>query len=276
MGSDTLRESYLTEGLSVFLRSNELLFGLTKRELKGRDEKLFILLASCSNTGYGVYKLLNGDVHTENEAYALMRALLEKLTNFNYLRVSNDVELEKYFMHAYYRMYHSAKRDMHGPSTYIKLGMQESDVLKLSKDPVIKRALELFSEDKSYLNWTPLSFEKRLRIVCQKTSINESILMLSSLLTYKDASEALHGSHYGTIFLTGIFTPGSFVNPANPQKSEVSRNISKKLILPLMLLSSFVIATSWLVADDYGYIDIKTEMKNIETKITEILKSIQN
>lgn len=267
------REKYLQEALVLLAKATDLLFDTTKRKLEGRDQELFILLSSCCNTALGIQKLLHNDTHTENEAYMLMRALLERLINFHYLRVADDEEVERYFIHAYYRMYHMTNQQMVGIKGNLHIKLNKETRERLKQDPKVQRALVLFSETKPNLDWTTKSFDKRLRAVIDKTTIIEGILLLAAMVTYGDASEILHGTFYGSIFLTGVFEVGSFKDHGHPTQKEVSRNISTKLRLPLVLLASLIMATVEILGHAYNYQDLKIKAEALELEVMAVMKS---
>ncbi|HKU18883.1 MAG TPA: DUF5677 domain-containing protein [Candidatus Saccharimonadales bacterium] len=272
MSAETEREPFLKDALKVFEDASQLLFELTKKDLQGRDQTLFIPLSACCNTALGIHKLLRNDIHTENEAYMLMRALLERIVNLNYLRVAEQVEVNKYFSYPRYRMYHTSKGTQ---NKKISVRLNNDALLELEKNPDVQKALRLFSKTNPRMNWTDKTFNQRLQIVIEKTNFNEGVLLLSSMLTYKDASEVLHGSFYGHMFLTGMYTMGDFKDASHPKKSEVSRNISMKLTLPLMLLAGVIVGTVQLISKNHDLTDLIERGKDIESAITKVLESTQ-
>lgn len=209
------------------------------------DEDLFIPLASCLNTAVGVTKLLRNDTHTENESYMLMRSLLEKLVNFHYLKVSGEVERERYKLHPFYKVYHNTMRDYATDNTAVRLEWN-GDRNSMRAVPEIRRALTLFSDSNSRMDWTRKTFRQRVNRVVNAGSVRAGILEISALLSYGDASEVLHGSMYGQMILTGMWELGNY-RTGEVTSEEVGRHVSMRLALQLCLLGKLMLDTARLI-----------------------------
>lgn len=265
-----MREEYLQASLEYLRDATQLIFDLSGNHLQGRDEKLFIPLASCCNTAVGIYKLLYGSTDTEREAYMLMRALLERIVNLNYLRVADDLEVEKYFMHATYRMYHMTVRQQVGSKGTAVVKLNSDSRKRLYSDPEIQKALDLFSHTKPGLDWTDLSISKRIRYIGEKRSIKEEAFLIASLITYADASEVLHGSHYGDMFLTGIYAFGTY--ETTPTRQEVNHHISVSLGMPIVMLAQLLVATARVIAADHELDKYVETAKKLDKQAAPILR----
>lgn len=266
------REEYLTDALDLLNEATHLLYDLSQKKLEGRDQELHIPLVSCCNTAVGIHKLLYRDVHTEHEAYMLMRALMERIVNFHYLRVTDKDEVERYFMHAWYRMYHMTNRQEVGQKGNVVLKLNSDAREQLKADPTIQKALRLFSETKPGMDWTKKTFTQRIRFIGDKGAIKEEILLLASMITYADASEILHGTFYGEVFLTGAFTPGAYAGETHPSPAKVNKHISSMLRLPVVVLAGLMIATVQAIARDHGFTEFLERASILEAGTIPILK----
>lgn len=266
-------KAYLYDALDLNKEALDFLWAISNRPLKGRHAELKILRSSCFQSANAINQLLT-NTSAESEAYMLMRALLERLINYHYLCVAEDAEVDKYFLHAYYRAYHSTSKQLSGGGHSISIAMSDIDRQELKSNSDVKEALKIFSETNPRMQWTNKKFSERVAIVAEKGQINEGILLLSSLLTYSDASEALHGSFYGTMFLTGAFTPTSSKFTKN-SKEYVMRSMAMKLTVPLVLLSGLLIATAKIIAIDHGYSSYTNRAVKLEEKAIAVLESTQ-
>lgn len=261
------------ECLDYFYRCSDLFYSATKEKFLDRDEQLFVTMASCLNTAKGVHTLASSP-QTENESIMLMRALLEKLINYNYLRTTSAKEYDSYWLYPYYRMYHNTKQSLSGGRGSIRVELNGNSVEELRKHLKIKRSLEVFSDTNARMNWTEKTFNERLKEVALKSKLNESILLINSLLTYRSASESLHGSLYGLMQLTGIFEVNSKINLPDVGSEQVRINIESGLGFRIVLLGYLMSNTVRSLAIDYKNVSLKNESVNLMDEMSEIIKKI--
>ena len=74
-----------------------------------------------------------------------------------------------------------------------------------------------------------------LRLIEEKGHIDIRPLMLSVLAIYDDASEALHGTLYGTIFQIGVFSTGNVKT-----KKQIVSSVHGQLSLLFLALGSCI------------------------------------
>ena len=159
------------ECLEYFFMCSTLFYRSTKLKFKDRDDELFTVMASCLNTARAVHNLASVN-ETENEAIMLMRALLERLVNYNYLRKSKEEEYEKYWLYPYYRMYHNTNQSIGDAGSGIHVALDKFAVDEFKKHSKVNRALTVFSSTDSRMDWTKKSFNERLRTRLFQRAVN--------------------------------------------------------------------------------------------------------
>lgn len=243
------RDPYLDISIDVFKKATNILSSLIEQRshFTEKDQQLIQILASCCNTSEAIYKLLESDT-TLSEGYMLMRVLLEKLVNFHYLRHSNESELKRYQEYPYYRFYHSLRHRVKGPTMMVAINNPRWKMQKLQEVPPINKALSTFSATDWKLEWSVKKFNQRVQFICKHEPTLEPMLVLSQMLTYTDASEMLHGTLWGILFLSGVFG-ADFKNPLKPTDDEVSKFYTQKIAEPLFSLSELMLSTVKIVAD---------------------------
>ena len=181
---------------------------------------LYHLMLSIYLTGSAINLLtLNNYL---GESYMLARALLEKLINYMYLLVCEENEYKKYLNYTKQRGYRVLNRSFTAGNQKVELKWAGS--VNLDDYPELKEAVSQFtsSKGKAVTRWTSLSLADRLNVIGEKATINITALMYSMLGIYEDASEALHGSLYGTTFNYGFF--GGKIPSNTKEFAETYRN----------------------------------------------------
>ncbi|MFZ1242746.1 MAG: DUF5677 domain-containing protein [Candidatus Saccharimonas sp.] len=266
------RPQYLEDAVVVFADTAELLHRTIDGGVKKEDEQYFIVIASTLNIAVAIRKLLYREVNTENEAFMLMRPLLERLVNYHYLRLTSEEERERFFSFPYYRIYHNRTQEFQVDGIKIELHEEIPEPDKVKEIPEFKRALELFSETDRRMSWSTKNFPQRVEVVVRGGKVNTGILALVSLLNYKDTSEVIHGSMYGMMVLTGIWDSGSYEGGV-VTADEAAKRISKKLTLQLSLLARLMIDTARVL--DNGNVDnFKAELDELISRVLAILETL--
>jgi len=168
-----------------------------------RIQSLYHLLMSIYITGNAINLLaLNNFL---SESYMLARALLEKLINYMYVLVCEEDEYQKYLNYTKQKGYRILNRSFIVGDQ--KAELRWSGSVNLDDNPELRDAVNQFTsgKGKAITRWTSLSLQERLAIIRDKGKIKIEGLMLSTLGIYDDASEALHGTLYGSAFHFGFF-----------------------------------------------------------------------
>lgn len=264
------RPQYLEDAVIVFADTAEMLYRTIDGGVKEEDEKYFIVIASMLNTAVAIRNLLYKTVNTENEAFMLMRPLLERLVNYHYLKAASEEERERFFSFPYYRIYHNRTQEFRVEGISVELHEKITDLNKVKEIPEFKRALEIFSETNHRLNWSTKNFPKRVEVVVASGNVNAGILALVSLLNYKDTSEVIHGSMYGLMVLTGIWDAGSYEN-GMVTAEESGERISQKLTMQLCMLARLMVDTA-RVLDNGNIEDFEAELHELSSRIHNTLR----
>jgi len=209
-------------------------FNSQKKNKNQRVEPLYLLLYSMHDTASSIGMLsVNQKI---NESYMLARALVEKIINYIYLLFCDEEEYERYLSYTKQKGYRNLKKD-------IKVGeliaeLKWSGDFNLNNAPELKRAVELFTSEKKrkpITRWRNLKIEEMLDSIAKRSGLNIKMLMLAMLAIYDDASEALHGTLYGTIFYIGLFSGGSLKT-----KGEIISSVHGQLSLLYMALGGCI------------------------------------
>lgn len=208
-------------------------FDALKTNPNERVDSLYLLLFSMHDTAEAVGMLTAN--HKINEAYIMARALLERIINYIFLLYCDEEDYKKYLLYTKQKSHRILKKN-------IKVGELIAEIkwkgkLSLQNDPELQKAISLFTSKrgKTITRWRGRSLLDMLNILSQNTDIDVKPLMLGLLAIYDDASEALHGTIYGTIFQIGIFTRGNLKT-----KSQIIRSVHGQLSMLLLALGACI------------------------------------
>jgi hypothetical protein len=242
---------------------NNELFLLKKyvaSELDGRRHEARILPATACSTGLALCELSKKPDYFYSEIVMLSRSYIEKIVNYCYVQVCNDEEYEKFLYHPYYRLYHNSNKEKFDSKGTIKLKYSNHDDLK--SNPKIAKALDLFSEEKSNLNWSDLNIDKKIDVLSKVTDIDTRFFLINTHTIYSDASEALHGSLFGCALSTNAFR----LDDIDPKVTNL-----KSLCLIFALLSS---VTHELLKQNYNEKDLLLASKENQEKDVSLMKEM--
>ncbi len=232
-----------------------------------RIQSLYHLLMSIYITGNAINLLaLNNFL---SESYMLARALLEKLINYMYVLVCEEDEYQKYLNYTKQKGYRILNRSF-------KVGDQKAELkwsgsVNLEDNPELRDAVNQFTsgKGKAIPRWTSLSLAKRLAIVRDKSNVKIEGLMLSTLGIYDDASEALHGTLYGSAFHFGFFE-GKI-----PRKVEdLAETYRNRLLFLFFALGISIASLFEVVSYVYPIEKSKDIAKQSQTHLRELQKSV--
>ena len=232
-----------------------------------RIQSLYHLLMSIYITGNAINLLAINNFL--GESYMLARALLEKLINYMYLLACEEEEYMKYLNYTKQKGYRILNRSIIVEGQ--KAELKWSGSVDLDKNPELREAVNQFTSKKGKVitRWTSLSIAERLNIIRDKAKIRIEALMLSTLGIYDDASEALHGTLYGSAFHYGFFE-GKI--PAKVE--DLAETYRNKLILLFFALGTAI--ASLLEVLTYAYPEEKNKdfVESARINLKELQKSI--
>jgi len=168
-----------------------------------RVGKLYPLLFSIHHTGISI-SLLSSHLHI-NECYILARSFLERLIIYIYLLSCDESEYSRYLAYTKQKGYRVLNRSFVAGDSEVRL--KWSGIIDLEKDPDLKEAVNTFTNEKGKpkTRWTSQSLSKMVQSIANRGKLEIGYMMLAKLWIYEDASEALHGTLYGSTFHIGTF-----------------------------------------------------------------------
>lgn len=211
--------------IDFMLAETSILKGIVHKGFSNkRLSQIKVVIASIVNNSTAIAML--SEKSLLNESTMLARSFLERLINCCYLMVCSEEEYQKYFFYSSQKSYRKLDRKITIDDKTVS--MRFAGKVNLDANPELKAALEEFTGVKGgeKTRWTNTSIEDRVALVSQKTKINASLLMLSLLSVYEDASEALHGTFYGATFHIGHHLPEFKRNDLDGNIRREQKNIS--------------------------------------------------
>lgn len=233
-------------------------------ELKHLDSTrlgtLYPLLFSIHHTGLSI-SLLSRHLHLK-ECYILARSFLESLITYTYILSCDEEEYSRYLAYTKQKAYRVLNRSLTAGDSKVRL--RWTGPIELEKEPELKKALELFTSEKgkAKTRWTSHSLSEMLESIASGGGLEIGYLMFAILGIYDNASEALHGTLYGSIFHIGTFagkTPTS--------KNELKKNWNEQFSTLFLMLGSCI---HTLI---YAFHKVAA-VKHIPKESTENLKTI--
>lgn len=192
---------FLDEQVSLLVRAE----GMIRMSELPRVARLHALYAAIIEDSISIRLL--GDAARLNQAYIIIRALLERLTNFCFLQLCTDDEFGDYVDYTLNKVGRRMDR-------YIEAnGEKKARVALRGGDfelpPEIAAAVAKFTSERGRekTRWTSVSLPDRAAII--EAKLGSTGLFMSFLTIYADASEALHGTLYGAAFHLGAYDVGA-------------------------------------------------------------------
>ena len=224
-----------------------------------RIASLYPLLFSIHSTGLSISILArHGRL---NECFMLARAFLERLINFIYLLFCDEDEYLRYLAHTKQKGFRMLNRSIEAGD--LRAELRWSGSVDLNKERELKEAIDLFTSEKGreITKWTSVALSDRLAIIAEKGGLKIGPLMFALLGIYQDASEALHGTLYGSVFHIGVFT-----KELPSRKSELAKTYNEQFS---MLFFALGVCVDSLVKAIHKVLPVnelqKRSQKNIHT-----------
>lgn len=182
-----------------------------------RVGKLYPLLFSIHHTGISI-SLLSSHLHI-NECYILARSFLERLIIYIYLYSCDESEYSRYISYTKQKGYRVLNRSFVAGDSEVRL--KWSGIIDLEKEQDLKEAVNTFTSEKGKpkTRWTSQSLSKMIQSIESRGKLEIGYMMLAILWIYEDASEALHGTLYGSTFHIG-----TFIGKIPSSKEELKKN----------------------------------------------------
>lgn len=218
------------DGINFLLAQSSLLRGIMDRDLlSGRSREIAAMIGSLLGTTNAIAILLQYESRFLNEAIMLSRGFFERIVNVCYLLVCKNDSFDEWRSHTLFRAYLGMDRSFVAGGKKISLVYQGKDIFK--KNEMVKKVIKNFSSkttSKPIHRWPNIPIEERLKIVEEKSNSQVELFLAYQVSFYKNASEALHGSFYGSTFHLGTYTPG-----VSRTKEEIEKNARKEATLLL-------------------------------------------
>lgn len=229
-------------------------FEALKKNPNKRVDSLYLLLYSMHDTARSVSILAANQ--KINESYMLARALLERIINYIFLLFCDEEDYNRYLLYTKQKSYRNLNKN-------IKVGefiaeLKWTGNFDLESDPELKKAVDLFTsaKGKPISRWTNKNIVEMLNLIEQRGDIDIRPLMLSMLAIYDDASEALHGTLYGTIFQIGLFSSGNIKT-----KRQIVSSVHGQLSLLFLALGSCIDSLMLAINKVFPIAEIKERSK---------------
>lgn len=231
--SDHLKKLH-QEAMRFFEAELSMIKGVLPKITDDRVAKTATLLLSSGHTGTALICLAEHTDSFSNEIVMLARSFMEKLTNFCYANICDEKEYRAFILHPIYKQYHNAGWPGAGADPYSKETFEacKKKQEKLKKIDIVQEALTIFSETKDNINCTKKTMAQRIDAIQKWGKILDPFFTISKYEYYSDASEALHGSLYGSMLNVGAFEPG--FDPLNYEALE-KRNLKETTCILLHL-----------------------------------------
>ena len=260
-------QEYYVQQVLLIKELYEHQFGEWERIANQRIQSLYHLLMSIYITGNAINLLaLNNFL---SESYMLARALLEKIINYMYVLVCEEDEYKKYLNYTKQKGYRILNRSFVVGEQRAELNWSGS--VNLDDNPELREAVNQFTsgKGKEITRWTSLSPAERLNVIRDKGNVKIESLMLSTLGIWDDASEALHGTLYGSAFHFGFFE-----GKIPTEVEELAETYRSKLLFLFFALGTSIASLFDVVSNVYPVEKSKDFAKQSQTYMKELQKSI--
>lgn len=260
MTHDTTSQQRRQEFIETLEKTLGLLYGLTK--IVTDDVRLAtvrVLLMTCCNTTLAIVRLaISG--YFDNECFVLGRSLFERLINAGFLLSCSTEELGRFNDFAHFKGIAKSNRTVasSGRSVSIEL-IDPKDMVQIMESELWKRFTG--KNGKEHTTWIDKTIERRIEEFSNAEGIQPDQLLLSKLVVYEDASEAIHGSLYGALFQTSTFA-------ARKPSSEAEAILlaDKNMIVLLTTLGTTLLIAMRAYARRTGHEELIQTAQSIETE----------
>jgi hypothetical protein len=188
--------------------SHKALLGKDK-SLSTRVHVLSALLYSIQSNAYALGTLINR--RFINEAYILIRALYERCLNYCYLIAAPEDELVRWGEYSLQKNIRLLRKELVVGNFGMRL--EFGAFREIWDRPQVAEIMKKYQRKvsgKETHNWSKLTSGRLQRIEWlskNQTEIPWEPFVLAEMMFFDEASEAVHGTFYGTVFHKGFFEP---------------------------------------------------------------------
>jgi hypothetical protein len=259
-----------------FMSQLDLLEKLYKHQftkLKHLDDarvgKLYPLLFSIHHTGISI-SLLSSHLHT-NECYILARSFLERLIIYIFLLSCDESEYSRYLAYTKQKGYRVLNRSFVVGDSEVRL--KWSGIIDLEKEPDLKQAVDTFTSEtgKPKTKWTSKRLSEMVQSIASRGKLEIGYLMFAKLWIYEDASEALHGTLYGSTFHVG-----TSIGKIPSSKEELKKTWNEQFSALFLTLGTCMHTLMQAFHKVANVDDIISNSKNNLTTIRSAMKEMWN
>lgn len=200
------------------------------------------------------------------DCYALGRVVLETIINIGFIYAKGKESAEQMQKHAIQKEIRGYERESKIGDMILKI--ERNPKIDLSQDEELMLAVEAFTGKKGQelTKWTPEGIIKRLEVI--NSEYGKKIagdLHFALISIYRNASEVIHGTYYGSLFsIGGISLPKT--------REELTAYIRSSMSLLLMMLGA---SSGSLIRIISKEIQIETILKDSESVTNSFLEYIK-
>jgi hypothetical protein len=160
-----------------------------------------------------------------NDLYIIYRALLERIVNLEFALICSDEEYADFMDYSTSRGIRSMNRVIKSGETKIEVSYQGD--FKMTED--MQKAVDKFTGTKGNpkTRWNKLTMQERIERISELHPDHNLSGLAALMMIYDDASEALHGTIYGSVFDLGHTVTPDYIEP------ERAMSISYKNLLSI-------------------------------------------
>lgn len=194
--------------LADLYSSHKVLLGQTEAEDVRVHMMSPLLYAIISSSNCLANILFNGFL---NESYMIMRALYERCLNYCYLTCSTKEDFDNYFHHSLQKSLRGLRKELVVADFGFRLEVKGHE--EIWDRPKVKKVMDDFSRKvsrKEVQDWSKVTKNRYERLQWVAKNIDGILwepYVLIEVMVFEEASEALHGTFFGTIFDTGYLEP---------------------------------------------------------------------
>ena len=177
--------------------------------LSRRVHMLTPLLSSIITNTNGIGILVSAGL--ANESYILLRSLYERCLNYSYLIVAPEDDFKRWFEHSLQKGYRLLRRELIVSNFGIKVELKGHE--EIWNTPEVADLMQKYqrkNSKKEKQEWSTIT-KNRLDRIDWLSKAGKGIawqpFVFVEALFFDEASEAVHGTFYGSVFHRGFFDP---------------------------------------------------------------------
>jgi len=201
------------------------------------------------------------------DCYALGRVVFETIINIGFICAKGKKYAEQMQKHAIQKEIRGQKRQSKIGDMVLKV--ERNPMIDLSQDEELKLIVEEYTRNngKEITQWTPEGIIKRLEVINSKYS--EKIagdLHFSLISIYRNSSEIIHGTYYGSLFsIGGLSLPKT--------KEDLIKYTKSNMSLLLMMIGASLGSLIKIISKEIEIGAIIEESESVTDSFLEFIKS---